>query len=92
MAVDPRRLLDGNTSFHQNVVMRKKTTVYLEPDLLRAAKVWAARTGRKDYEILEEALKSYLGSGVVESVWARSDLAEEDALSLAYDELHASRD
>lgn len=34
--------------------MRKKTTVYLEPDLLRAAKVWAARTGRKDYEILND--------------------------------------
>lgn len=71
--------------------MRKKTTVYLEPDLLRAAKVWAARTGRKDYEILEEALRSYLGLDVIESVWARSDLAEEEALVLAYSELHASR-
>lgn len=71
--------------------MRKKTTVYLEPALLRAAKVWAARTGRKDYEILEEALRSYLGLGTVESVWARSDLSEDEALSLAYKELHASR-
>lgn len=72
-------------------LMRKKTTVYLEPDLLRAAKVWAARTGRKDYEILEEALRSYLGLGAIESVWARSDLSEDEALSLAYKELHASR-
>lgn len=71
--------------------MRKKTTVYLPPDLLRAAKVWAARTGRKDYEILEEALKLYLGLEVIESVWARSDLSEDDALDLAYEELHASR-
>jgi hypothetical protein len=71
--------------------MRKKTTVYLEPDLLRAAKVWAARTGRKDYEILEEALRSYLGLEVIENVWARSDLAEDEALELAYKEIHASR-
>lgn len=71
--------------------MRKKTTVYLEPDLLRAAKVWAARTGRKDYEVMEEALRSYLGLDVIENVWARSDLAEDEALELAYREIHASR-
>ena len=71
--------------------MRRKTTVYLEPDLLRAAKVWAARTGRKDYEIMEEALRSYLGLEVLENVWAKSDLAEEEALELAYKEIHASR-
>lgn len=71
--------------------MRKKTTVYLEADLLRAAKIWAARTGRKDYEIVEEALKGYLGLDVIESVWARSDIGEEEALALAYSELHASR-
>lgn len=71
--------------------MRKKTTVYLEPDLLRAAKVWAARTGRKDYEIVEEALRSYLGLDVIENVWSHSELAEDEALELAYKELHASR-
>lgn len=75
----------------QNGRMRKKTTVYLESDLLRAAKVWAARTGRKDYEVLEEALRNYLGLDVIENVWARSELAEDDALKLAYRELHAAR-
>ena len=71
--------------------MRKKTTVYVEPDLLRAAKVWAARTGRKDYEVMEEALRSYLGLDVIENVWAKSDLDEDEALELAYREIHASR-
>ena len=71
--------------------MRKKTTVYLEADLLRAAKVWAARTGRKDYEVMEEALRSYLGLEVIENVWARSDLSEDEALKLAYTELHDTR-
>lgn len=71
--------------------MRKKTTVYLEPDLLRAAKVWAARTGRKDYEIFEDALRTYLGLDVLQSVWTNSDLEEDEALELAYKELHAAR-
>ena len=71
--------------------MRKRTKVYVPPDLLRTATVWAARTGRKDHEIFEEALKHYLGLEVIESVWARSDLSEILALDLAYEELHASR-
>lgn len=65
--------------------------MYLEADLLRAAKVWAARTGRKDYEVMEEALRSYLGLEVIENVWARSDLSEDEALELAYTELHDAR-
>ena len=83
--------IDGDTFFFQNDLMRKKTTVYLEADLLRAAKVWAARTGRKDYEVMEEALRSYLGLEVIENVWARSDLSEDEALELAYTELHDAR-
>lgn len=82
---------DRNTSFVSNALMRKKTIVYLERDLLRAAKVWAARTGRKDYEIMEEALRSYLGLDVLENVWAKSGLAEDEALELAYNEIHATR-
>lgn len=70
---------------------RKKTTVYVEPELLQAAKVEAARTGKREYEVFEDALRSYLGFEVVERVWARSDLSEEEALQLVYDELHAAR-
>jgi hypothetical protein len=70
---------------------RKKTTVYVEPELLRAAKVEAARTGKREYEVFEDALRSYLGFEVVERVWARSDLSEDEALELVYDELHAAR-
>lgn len=71
---------------------RKKTTVYVEEDLLRSAKVLAARTDRKEYEVFEEALKSYLGLDVLEKVWQREDLPdEEEATRLAYEELHAMR-
>jgi type II secretory pathway predicted ATPase ExeA len=35
---------------------RKKTTVYLDEEVLRATKIMAARTGRPEYEIVDEAM------------------------------------
>jgi len=40
---------------------RKKATTTIHEDLLRAAKVVAARTGKPEYQIVEEALRQYLG-------------------------------
>jgi predicted transcriptional regulator len=74
-----------------DMATRRKTTVYLDEDLIRWAKVLATRTDRKDYEILEAALRQYLGVDVLERVWARSDLTEEEALKVAYEELNAMR-
>ena len=71
---------------------KRKTTVYLDEDLWRTAKVVAARSGRRDYQVLEEALRHYLGLEAVEAVWKRSDLTEKEALELAYSEVHAARE
>jgi len=71
--------------------MRRKTTVYLDEELFRAAKVAAARAGKRDYQVLEEALRAYLGLELLERVGARSKLKEDQALDLAYRELHRSR-
>lgn len=70
---------------------RTKTTVYLDPDVLRAARIMAARTGRRDSDVVEEALRSYLGIEVVDRVRERSPLGPDEAEALAYGELHASR-
>lgn len=70
---------------------RRKTTVYLDEELLRGAKILAARTDRKDYEVLEAALRRYLGVEVLERAWARSDLNDVEGLSVAYGELDAMR-
>ena len=70
---------------------KKKVTFYLPEQLLRAARVHAARTNKRDSEVVEEALRTYLGFDTVESVWARSDLPEDEALELAVSELHAMR-
>jgi metal-responsive CopG/Arc/MetJ family transcriptional regulator len=72
-------------------VARKKTTVYVEEDLLRGVRVMAERAGKSDSDIVEEALRNYLGVDVLERVWPRSNLDENEALELAYDQLHRSR-
>jgi predicted transcriptional regulator len=71
--------------------MKRKTTVYLEDDLLRAVKVAAARSGQREYQVVEHALRAYLGMELLEKAGSRSSLSEKEALSLAYGELHRSR-
>jgi hypothetical protein len=68
--------------------VKRKTTVYLEDDLLRAMRVAAARAGKRDYQIVEDALRAYLGLELLERIGARSTITEEEALTLAYQELH----
>ncbi|MDA8399378.1 MAG: hypothetical protein M0008_04925 [Actinomycetota bacterium] len=75
---------------------RKKTTVYIDETLLRAAKVAAARSGKREYEVFEEALRKHLGlTEAVERIWARigSEVApsEEEAARVAAEELAAVR-
>jgi hypothetical protein len=72
---------------------RERATVYLDPDVLRAARVMAARTGRRDSDVVEEALRRYLGLTVLEEIWSASpgDLGDEEALDLANRELHDFR-
>lgn len=72
-------------------VAKRKTTVYIDEELLRMAKVRAARTDRRDSEILEAALRNYLGLSALEEMRARSDLNEEQAMELAYAELRELR-
>jgi hypothetical protein len=70
---------------------RTKTTVYLDPDVLRAMRVAAARAGKRDSDVVEDALREFLGLALLERIWEKADLTEEQALQLAYDELHAMR-
>lgn len=70
---------------------KTKTTVYVDDDLLRTVRVMAARSGRRDSEVFEEALRRYVGLDVLERVWARSDLGEDEAMRIAVEEVHAMR-
>jgi hypothetical protein len=72
-------------------VAKTKTTIYLDGEVLRAARVFAARTGKRDSQIVEEALKRYLGLDVLGAVWARSTLDEDEAATLAHEAVHETR-
>lgn len=64
---------------------KAKLTAYVDPLLHRAMKVRAARTGRKESEIVEEALKRHLGFRALEESQALSTLSEEEAMRIAID-------
>jgi hypothetical protein len=70
---------------------KKKVTLYVDADVMRAARVRAARTEKRDSEVVEEALRAYLGFDVLASVWARSGLSEDEAMRLAVEETHVVR-
>jgi hypothetical protein len=70
---------------------KKKVTLYVDEDVMRATRVRAARTDKRDSDVVEEALRAYLGLDVLASVWARSDLDEDEAMRLAVEETHAVR-
>lgn len=84
--------IDADTLRRHNVLMAKrKTTVYIEEELLRAARVRAARTGKRDSEVLEEALRRYLVLNVLDRVAERADMSEDEALGIAVAEQHKMR-
>jgi hypothetical protein len=68
-----------------------RTTLTIAEDVLRAVKVRGARTGKGDSEVIEEALRRELGFDLLERLWQRNDLGEEEALALAVEAQHTTR-
>lgn len=54
-------------------------------------KVRAARSGRGDSEVIEEALGRDIGLDLLDRLWERNDLDEAAAVDLAVEAQHASR-
>lgn len=77
---------------HTGGMARRQTTLYLDDEILQAAQVVASRSHRDQSQVVEDALRSYLGLDVVEEVWRSSDLSEAEALALADEEKHAARE
>jgi hypothetical protein len=68
-----------------------RTTLTVDADVLRAVKVRAARTGKGDSEVIEEAVRRDLGLDLLERLWTRNQLGEEEAMNLAVEAQHAVR-
>ena len=72
--------------------MRKvQTTLTMDEEVLRAVKVRAARSGKGDSELIEDALRRDLGLDLLDRLWARNRLSEDEAGKLAVEAQHATR-
>jgi gamma-glutamyl:cysteine ligase YbdK (ATP-grasp superfamily) len=72
---------------------KARTTVTLDEDVFRAVKIKAARSGKRDSQVIEESLRRDLGLDDLADIWAKvTPAAEDEGLELAYDELHAMRE
>lgn len=63
----------------------------LDEAVLRAVKVRAARTGKRDGEVIETALRRELGLDLLDELWGRNDLSEDEAMKLAVEAQHETR-
>jgi Ribbon-helix-helix protein, copG family. len=68
-----------------------RTTLTIDEEVLRAVKVRAARTGKGDSEVIEEALRRDLGLELLDRIWAANRLAEDEALALGVEAQHSTR-
>jgi len=67
---------------------KRKSTIYVEEEVLRAARVYAARMDMRDSDVVEKALRRFLG---LELLDRGPGMDEEDAYAIAYTEVRAAR-
>lgn len=70
---------------------KQRTTISLTADTLRAVRLAAARTGRHDSEVIEDAVRAHLGLDVFEQLWERADLSADEAMALALEAQRSGR-
>ena len=68
-----------------------RTTLTVDEEVMRWVKIRAARTGKGDSEVIEEALRRDLGLDLLERLWSAPPLPEEDAMALAVEAQHKTR-
>lgn len=70
---------------------KTRTTLTIDEDVLKAVKVRAARTGKGESEVIEDAVRRDLGLDLMERLWARNDMSEEETMELALEAQQAAR-
>jgi hypothetical protein len=70
---------------------KARTTLTIDEEVLRAVKVRAARSGKGDSEVIEEALRRDLGLDLLDRLWSKATLTPAAADDLAIEAQHASR-
>ena len=70
---------------------KTRTTLTIDDDVLRAVKVRAARTGKRDSEVIEEAVRGALGLDLLDRIWEGTDMSPDEAMELALEAQRAAR-
>jgi hypothetical protein len=72
-------------------VSKVRTTLTIDEEILRWVKIRAARTGKGDSQVIEESLRRDLGLDMLEQLWDKNQLGEDEAVDLAVEAQHATR-
>ena len=64
----------------------------VDEGVLRAVKLRAVQTGKRDSEVIEESLRRDLGLDLLDRLWERNDLSEAEAMDLAVESQHQTRE
>lgn len=70
---------------------KTRTTLTIDEEVLRAVKVRAARTGKGESEIIENAVRRDLGLDLMDRLWARNEMSEDEAMDLALEAQREAR-
>jgi hypothetical protein len=68
-----------------------RTTVTLDEEVLKWVKVRAARTGKGDSEVIEDSLRRDLGLELLDRLWSKNQMPENQAAQLAVEAQHSTR-
>jgi hypothetical protein len=68
-----------------------RTTLTIDREVLRAVKHRAARGGKRESEVIEEALRRDLGVDLLDEFWSRAEMSEKAASKLAVEAQHETR-
>ena len=69
----------------------EKVNVDLDAEIVERTRSAVGASDESDAAVVERALNAYLLSRVLDITQARSNLSEEEAERMAYEELHAAR-
>jgi len=72
-------------------MVKTRTTLTIDEQVLRAVKVRAARSGKGESQVIEDALRRDLGLDLFDRMWERSDLSESKAMDLALEAQRTAR-
>lgn len=70
---------------------RDKISVDLDAEIVERTRSAVGAGAESDAAVVERALNAYLLGRLLDATQSRSDLSEEEAERLAYEEVHAAR-